>query len=195
MTIVIDAYNFIKYVTKTSFVSDQEIREWISTFKEYARFRNNTVIIVFDAGPGLYQMTEYYGKVTVIYSGQMKTADDVIQDFLQQNQGKDLLLVTSDREICVFAEKVNIVSVGSDDFYKIFNHVMSRQENYEQKIVHTLHKITDQELDDLDTLMEEGSRNLVHYQDHKQEQIPFRLRDGRKASKTDKRLLKKIEKI
>ena len=105
------------------------------------------------------------------------------------------MLVTSDREICVFADSVNIVSVGSDDFYKIFNHIMEQESEYEHEIVQTLHKTTVKEDADLDDLMEMGSRHLVNQKAEVDNEIPFRVRGGRKASKMDKNLLRKIEKI
>ena len=195
MVIIIDAYNFIKHIVGASFVSDREVRSWVDTFKEYARLRNNSVILFFDAGPGLYQIVEYYGKVTVIYSGQMQSADDAIKKWLREEQVQDVLLVTSDRDICSFADSINVASVGSDDFYKIFNHIMEQETYHEQQISQKIHKTAMGGTSDLDALMEQGSRHLVDKEVEKVIEVPFRVRNGKKASKMDKRLLKKIEKI
>ena len=195
MVIVIDAYNYIKHVSATSFVPESEIIDWIDRFKEYADKRHNQVILVFDAGPGDYKSSDRFGDVIVMYSGQMQSADDVIKDWLSDRRGQDILLVTSDREICDYANRIDIVSVGSQDFYRIFEHVMGQEEEYEQQVAQAIHKTTEQELEGLDKLMEVGSRNLVKEQIHRDETMDIRVRNGKKASREDKRLLRKIEKI
>ncbi len=192
MIIVIDAYNFIKHISQVTFVSDKEKQYWIKIFQKYGDMRGNDVLFVFDAGPGLYQVTEHYKRLTVVYSGQMQTADDVIKAWLQQRQGQDILLVTSDRDICAFANRVNIVSIGSDDFYQVFTQVMENQEVYEEKVAQTAYKVTEDQIEGLDELMEMGSRDLV---DRKEDEIVFRTRSNGKSSKFERKLLRKVEKI
>ena len=193
--IVIDAYNFIKQISSKQFVSDQEIRDWVDKFKEYVRLKNNEILLVFDAGPSIGRSQESHGNVKIIYSGQKQSADDVIKEWLDCNKECDVLLVTSDRDIRYFAEQLNIISVGSLDFYKIFNSVFQREVKYEQKIVHTLHKITDVQSQELDLLMEKSSRCLNSDIIHRDEIVPIRIRNGKKVAKQDKKILKKLEKI
>lgn len=195
MTIVVDGYNFIKHVIGASFLSDREIKHWLDTFHRYMTLRHNKVIVVFDAGPGYYKTTELHGDVTVLYSGQQQSADDLIKDWLQKHQGKDILLVTSDRDICDFASRLNLVSVGSDDFYRVFKSVMEQEDEYEQEISGMVHKISEDSTPELDELMEIGSRALVADDVHRDDSVPIRVRSGKKASKQSKKLMKKIEKI
>lgn len=194
MTIIIDAYNFIKHISKQSFVSDREIYVWIERFKDYVRLKANRIVLVFDAGPYMVPSDETYGNVTVVYSGQKYSADDIIKQWLVKNRDVDVLLVTSDREIRDFASEIDIASVGSDDFYKIFERVMHQELIYEQKVMHTLHKTSTVDSLELDELMERSSRFLG--KDVSREEVdPIRIRNGKKISKQDKRILKKLEKI
>ncbi len=201
MIIVIDAYNYIKSVTGQNFIDDRAAQQWIEIFKDYVRVRRNQIILIFDAGPGYYPSTERHGGVTVLYSGQRRTADDVIKDWLKAHPGADALLVSSDRELCHCADDANVASVGSYDFYKIFNYVMQHEHENEQKVAQTVYKTTNSENDgnagqsDLDRLMEEGSRGLVKGKVKKEQEGAPRVRGGKKASKPDKQIMRKIDKI
>ncbi len=195
MTIIVDAYNFIKQALGKTLISDAEIRGWINSFREYARLKNNQIILVFDAGPYAQRSFESHGHVSIIYSGHKQSADEVIKEWLSQNRERDILVVTSDREIRDFASGVDIVSVGSLDFYKIFNRVSQQEISYEQKIIHTLHKTTEDESSELDELMEKSSRYLTHDSMPREDAGIIRIRNGKKVSKQDKRILKKLEKI
>lgn len=195
MTIVIDAYNFIKHISGKTFISDKEIDDWIKKFKEYVRLKNNQIVLVFDAGPSIYQSRDIFGRLSVIYSGQKESADDVIKSWLMKWRDVEALVVTSDREIRDFASNLDVVSVGSDDFYKIFDRVMVQESHYEQKIMHTLHKTSNVQSSELDELMEKSSRFLGRDFVTREDVGTIRIRNGKKVSKQDKRILKKLEKI
>ncbi|MFA5998560.1 MAG: NYN domain-containing protein [Candidatus Babeliales bacterium] len=229
MIIVIDAYNYIKSVAGQTFIDDRTAQQWIDIFKEYVRVRHNPIILIFDAGPGYYPSTQRHGGVTVMYAGQQQTADDVIKVWLKAHPGADALLVSSDRELCHCADDARVASVGSYDFYKIFNHVMKQEQEFEQKVTQTVHKTGDlssslslprrvghsskataegssnknsseqnqglDQLEDLDRIMEEGSRGLMKGKIIKEHDAPPRVRGGKKVSKPDKHLMRKIDKI
>lgn len=199
MIIIIDAYNYIKSISAQRFTDEQSIVSWITTFQNYTRIRGNRVILVFDAGPSYFQTKESYGNVQVVYAGHQRTADDVIKDWIQENAGFDVLLVTSDRQIRDHGQRFQITSINSFDFHKVFNSVMQQEERSEQALQKTVYKMKNDELSDnneLDRLMEEGSRHLVAglvKSEHHESMV--RIRDGKKASKVDKSVMKKINKI
>lgn len=195
MIIVIDAYNFIKRISKHSFISDREKVAWMKRFQQYTQKRGNEVVLVFDAGPGYQEDLEEYTGLTVIYSGQMQIADDVIKRWLHQHVGQDILLVTSDREIRDVAHRLNIVSIQSHQFYDIFMQVMSQQDQYEQQVAQTIHKTTTNDSQGLDELMELGSRDLIQKSIEHDEIIVPRMSKSHTSSKVQRRLMKKIEKI
>lgn len=195
MLIIIDAYNFFKQIDSSGRVTQEFIKTWLLTFQRYITLRSNRVELVFDAGPYWYESIEYYGHLKVLYSGQGKTADAVIKKRLSEYQGKDILLITSDREICHYADELDIISIGSIDFYRIFQEVMARYESYEEQVSGTLYKTSATQSEELDKLMEQGSRGLVKTRVVNDELVEFRISNGKKSSKMDKRLLAKIEKI
>lgn len=195
MMIIIDAYNFIKQALGKTLVSEREMVDWIHTFREYTRLRNNDVQLVFDAGPFTHRSQDIYGRLTVIYSGHKLSADEVIQELLLHYKGSDVLLVTSDREVRDFAKKLDVISVGSQDFYKIFHRTLQREAVYEQKVMHTLYKTSSVESEELDRLMEQSSRYLSDVSMPREEKEQIRIRNDKKVAKQDKKIVKKLEKI
>ena len=198
MIILIDAYNFIKSISAHKFVDDRVIQSWIATFQNYMKLRGNKIILVFDAGPFFYQTRELHGAVELIYAGHEKTADDVLKIWVERNVGQDILLVTSDRQVRDHALNLSVVSISSQDFYKVFKSVMNQEELVEQKFSKTLHKMKkddDQNALGLDQLMEQASRNLVAGQFKNEYAEPVRIRENSKMSKTDRQIMKKIDKI
>lgn len=201
MIIIIDAYNYLKNVLRVSFVSQQEIQSCLQKYKKYTAMRNNQIIFVFDAGPYDQVTIEDRGKdVEIYYSGSWKSADDVIKDLILEKKHEDILLVTSDREICAFADVHHVISIGVLDFHEIWQVVMKTTQKKEKVLGNTITKISSQHNEYLDQLMEMGSRNLVNKDDGLynavEKAITFdMMTNNKKISKFDKKLLKKIHKI
>ena len=110
---------------------------------------------------------------------------------------QDILLVTSDRQIRDHAQNLQVVSISSQDFHKVFSLVIKQEHAREQVMQQTIHKTKSDEHNDqsLDQLMEQASRSLVAAQDKNEYDTVVRIRDGTKASKADKQIMKKIDKI
>ena len=201
MIIIIDAYNYLKNVLRVSFVSPYEIQNCMQRYKKYTLLRNNQVLFVFDAGPyDQVTIESSSSNVQVYYSGSWKSADDVIKDLILEKKQEDILLVTSDREICAFANAHDIISIGVLDFHEIFQVVMKTSQKQEKIAANTITKISTQDNEYLDQLMEIGSRNLVRkddglYQTVEKALILEMMTNNKKTSKFDKKLLKKIHKI
>lgn len=198
MIIIIDAYNFIKSISAHKFVDDHVVQAWIVTFQNYMKLRGNKIILVFDAGPFFTQTRQMHGGVEIMYAGHTQTADDVLKIWLERNVGQDLLLVTSDRQIRDHALNLSVVSISSQDFYKIFKSVMQHEEVVEQEFVKTVHKTkidAGAQDHDLDTLMEQASRTLVVEKMKNEYAEPVRIRESTKMSKADRQIMKKINKI
>ena len=195
MIIVVDAYNLIKSILKVTYIQEKQRNQFIKLFQQYVLLRENQAILVFDGGFDLYEDDYDYDHLTIMYSGQMHTADDVIKRILKERQGRDVLLVTSDRDICDYASQCNIESIGSVDFYEILQEVMMQQKQKKEKVSQGAHKTTDRSNDYIDDLMEEGSRVLEKKIQDQEVDFIVRIRDHKKISKKDRRLLKKIAKI
>lgn len=198
MIIMIDGYNFLKSITGTKFISEQQMRDWISYFEKYIGYKGNKVIVVFDAGPYLFASSDRYGAVEVWYAGQHQTADDWIKKWLSKNKEKDILLVSSDREIRDCAENLDVVSISSQDFYQLLDDLIEEQEHQQDIQMQSLHKTKQAEVSDayLDNLMEVGSRNIVSvYKENEYTHETGRVSKNKQTSKADKVFLRKINKI
>jgi len=195
--IVVDGYNFLKSITGSKFIGDRVMHDWIATFQKYIHLRGNEVVLVFDAGPSFYPTIERHGSVEVVYVGQHQTADDFLKNWLVKKQDSDVLLVTSDREIRNWADTLHVASVSSQDFNRLFVDVMKHEERQLGVLQQTMYKTKMHRASDaaLDDLMEQGSRDLVGGNIKTEYEGVFRVRDGKKASKTDKSIMKKINKI
>jgi len=195
--IVIDGYNFLKSVTGTKFINDMVLNSWLLRFQEYVQVRHNKVVVVFDAGPYFFQMQEMVGLVEVWYSGQSQSADDLLKNWLQKNKNSDLLLVTSDRDVRQWAELLNILSINSQDFYKIFTDVMQREQVQNKAFHASIFKTKKNDPFDekLDFLMDQGSKNLVQDIIKNGPSNSIRLSNRKKISKLDSLIMKKIDKI
>ena len=124
MIILIDAYNLFKTVLHVKFISDQQRIQFLQLFEKYAQLRpNNQVILVFDAGQDFYEIEQNYKHITLLYSGAMQIADDVIKKKLYELQSYDILLITCDRELRRYAANYQIESLGSLEFYKILQEI------------------------------------------------------------------------
>lgn len=199
MIILIDAYNFIKSVTICKFVDEKTIQSWILQFKSYAACRKNSIILIFDAGPMSFQTKENHGLVQVVYAGWQKTADDAIKNWLDCNKGKDVLLVTSDRQIRQYASNLSVTSISSQDFFTIFQE-KSIQEVAEEimvkGLIYKIHQNAPENDQDLDELMEAASRNVLVQKDESEySQNSWRDANHAGKNKSSKALDKKIKKL
>ena len=195
MIILIDAYNLFKTVLHSQFVQKVERTRFLNLFEQYAAMRSHEIILVFDGDSDVYELLDRYQLIRIYYSGYKQTADDLIKKKLKLLQGKDVLLVTSDRDIRQFAKQYSVESIGSQEFYKILQSVMQRKEQQQVIIAQTIHKTSQDENIELDALMEMGSRKLITKE--QDQQVRYTMQDGSKKydSKKDKKLLKKIVKI
>ncbi|MBP6869495.1 NYN domain-containing protein [Candidatus Babeliales bacterium] len=195
MIILIDAYNLFKTVLHAQFVQKAERVRFLNLFEKYATMRSHEIVLVFDGGSDVHELLHNYDLIKIYYSGYNQSADDLIKKKLKIYQGKDVLLVTSDRDIRQFAKQCSIESIGSQEFHKILQSVMNRKEQQEVVIAQTIHKTSSTDNAALDTLMELGSRRLVPKDQDKE--VRFVMDDASKKydSKKDKKLLKKIVKI
>jgi predicted RNA-binding protein with PIN domain len=195
MLIIIDAYNYMKMVSGETHISQKLEKEFMNQFEKYVQARGNRLMVVFDAGPGLYKEHQQIGAIQIIYSGQMQSADDVIIEYLQAHVGEDILVVSSDREIREAAKNCNIVSVNSPDFHIIFKTVLELHKKHDYQITKQAVKTNNECNDTIDQLMEAGSRNIVS---NFKKELPFfsrHVKNNKKTSKNDAWTMKKINKI
>jgi len=196
MIIFIDAYNLLKTVLHVQFISDAQRLQFLQLFEKYAQLRpGNQVLLIFDGGPDIYESSNRYQHIQILYAGIMQSADDIIKKKIVQYKSYDVLLVTCDRELRRYAAQYQIESLGSVEFYKILQNIVYRQDKKEEIIAQTICKTTHEKNEELDMLMEVGSRKLVMKEQDKEVKVKFRSNNDMQVAKKDKKLLKKIVKI
>ncbi len=191
MIIVIDGYNVLKQVDANRKIGKEERGQFIQMLSNYHHRKKHAIVLVFDGGPCTWPSKEVIAKVKVVYSGFKKTADAVIMDYIKNNHAKDVLLVSSDNELARYAQKFDLVSIGSEEFYYLLQEALR---NPFEEAVEDVHVEIDESIEDLDELMQAGSSTVpVKAEDQLHQETP--LSSKRKSSKQERALLKKLQKL
>ncbi len=190
MNILIDGYNLLKQLL-SKHITDRE-REWFhERAREYAREKGHALYIVYDAGPYNRQTKETHGRVTTIYSGHKDSADDVIKDYLDRNVLKNLLVITTDRELNAYADQYGIPSIDSLDFYEFMkNRTTPVIAGYKKSSGQAKKLHPEQENLELDALMQEGTTILQYKQELEEDDD-----EGYDFSKKERRLMRVVKKL
>lgn len=205
MHIIVDAYNVLKAVSAEKMISNDCRKQFVRALSKYAQVKKHSLIVVFDgAEPWVagahYHDVEKHALVDVLYSGGGKSADECIKQLLAQARTKDALLVSSDRDLNMFAASLGIPSIGSVTFHGIlenfFSHKNDVKKNGQSVIIKTS---TDQDVL-TDTLMQNASKqsnNDKEKIDFVELDNGFSVGGGKKQtdSRIEKKLLQKIKKL
>ena len=195
MIIIVDGYNLLRSVPpyqKT--ISDKERRHFIVTLNNYAKLKGNKIILVFDGDSYDRPAKEKIGVVWVVYSGYDMNADDYIKKYIQLHYIKDLLLVSSDRELNNYAATFKVPSIDSEIFYRIIK---------ESKAHHALHAIKNQQYvkiatetsHDVDSIMKNASTIVPEKAEDNEMAHKARASKKHHLDKTERSLLKKVRKL
>lgn len=121
--IIIDGYNLLHVSPKLT-VRREELLEnarsrLIEKLSHYKQQKNVSISVVFDGWKGGMptQSQEISRGIKIIYSKLGEKADEVIKRMIADSS-KEIVIVSSDREIRDFAEKHNTVSISSLEFEK-----------------------------------------------------------------------------
>jgi predicted RNA-binding protein with PIN domain len=164
---------------------------------DYAAKKGHRIVLVFDGGSCHWPYKEKKGAVLVVYSGIHESADDYIRSYIRDHQGDDMLLVSSDRALCMWASGHEIPSLGALDFYALVVHQTDalRQESatcHAEAIVKTSGGASSEEID---RLMYEGSVGIVCKEEDATEKKGGRTCTTHRCSKRERNLLKKVKKL
>lgn len=114
MIVLLDAYNILKQTQPTREISDAQRRAFIDRVERYAHARDHAVFIVFDGGTGRFPSKSNRGPVQVIYSGTQQSADDVVKRLCAEYAQKQVVVVSSDRQVCAYASLKGAVCLDAD---------------------------------------------------------------------------------
>ena len=119
--LLIDGYNLIRRSAslgaQDKFALELGRDALLERLRQYKRYRGHRITVVFDAGSKPLPAPEHIQQkgIKLIYSAQGETADSVIKRICQK-EGRNVLVVTSDRELASYAERLGSVAMDSEDF-------------------------------------------------------------------------------
>jgi len=194
--IIIDGYNVLKQVGKGETISEQQRRSFIKQLAAYQKIRSHKkIIVVFDAGPSTWPSQEKVHGISVVYSGTERTADDYINSFLQEQKEKahNMILVSSDRQLCEWASDYEVASIDAHEFYDLVQQAIRPPKIFKetgQKAV----KIAQDSTPELDELMRQASTK-VQAKKEDMYTADSESKNSDKLSKKDRALLRKLKKL
>lgn len=193
MIILIDAYNVLKQKIGTDYINADQQRQFVEQLRDYAHAKKHELIVVFDGGSYNWPYESKKKNVTIIFSGERATADDVIKKVLDRIDFQNTVLVSSDRELRAHAAAVRVPSIAAEDFTRI---MLSKDDNLVRVTpdVKQLKKETETKNQDLDSLMEKASR-IVIYKDEDLQAVPVKQKNGYTLSKKEKKLKRVLKKL
>jgi predicted RNA-binding protein with PIN domain len=120
--LIIDGYNLIRQSPWLSLLDVRDLEAGrealLQTLSDYRRRRpQHKITVVFDGwqGGSLQESRDLCQGVVVIYSRRGERADEVIKRFLTREKRK-VVMVSSDRELQDFAERVGATWVAAGQF-------------------------------------------------------------------------------
>jgi predicted RNA-binding protein with PIN domain len=201
MIILIDAYNLLHaFPSHAKTLTDSKRAQFIKRLSRYGRIKKHSMVLVFDGGLNQWPSTDKIHEVQIIYSGTRFSADDCIKQYLSEHCTKDILLVSSDRELNDFAQRLNIPSIDSPAFYYILQEAVQQSNKTNRSAGDFVKMVRKEENEkesgpqhDIDALMMEASKILpVKSEDVVQDD---RREKSKQVSKQERILLKKLHKL
>jgi len=196
MKLLIDGYNLLKYIYGPS-IGEQQRRAYTQTINSYARSSQSIKPwIIYDGGSEARPTQEVYGLVTIVYVGWKLTADDYIQDYIntKRHNHEELLLVSSDRQLALYADQHMIPSIDAALFWRLVQRKSTRRTPMQKDSMHTRTvKLSTTHNPDLDELMYNTHSVMPNKDDF--EEVTSLIRNTHTTSKTETKLLNIIKKL
>lgn len=195
MVILIDGYNVLKQIYDGQMISEQQRLSFVKQLALYKRLRSHKKItIVFDGGPSPWPLQEKIRGINIVYAGVSRTADEYIDSFIQEHKAKtaNMLLVSSDLQLCKFASDYGVSSINASEFYNVLQERLrpakKRKRNNQPAV-----KTADNSSPDVDALMQEASKHVILKEENVEPE--WQAEPDKKPSKQERALLKKIQKL
>ncbi len=147
MSIIVDGYNFIGR-SREFMLNDMAARDKVIYLMGlYCAKAKKTLTLVFDGNNLAHQVDRKrrYGRVMVIYTSPMYTADDVIKKMLKAQEPrfrKTMLIVSSDQEIIDFARAHDTPVMRSEEFEREISKLLDAPEQVDRVNV----RVSDEEV-------------------------------------------------
>ena len=208
MIVLIDGYNVLKQISSATHknaahgnalhgtavhISSAQRRVFINRLHEYALRHGHQIFLVFDGTVADDDYVPSSRSLSVLYSGHTKNADLVLKKLCTRYKGYEVVLVSSDRDVCAYASLCGIACLDALMFYKLLVHkaptstttTLKSQGNAVKRFGHE----SNQEVDEL---MQQASKVLVVKQE---DGAVTREKNAQMLSKKDKKLKKLVNKL
>jgi predicted RNA-binding protein with PIN domain len=160
----------------------------------YARLKNVSIELVFDGGPYGLPDRVSVKNIVVSHSGAQESADDLIKSLIHAYKGREVLLVSTDRELGRYASSHGVEAIDSADFYRLVRKALAEVEETPKKGSKDLVKMTKKVDPELDALMAEFTVTIK--KGPPEDPVLEKRGTGKmKASKRERLLEKKIRKL
>lgn len=118
MRLIIDAYNVLKAgKSKDLHVGESATRQFLDLVRAYAQLKHHEPLVIFDGGTSRWPERFTINGVKVAYSGSQASADHlIIEELARCKHPEDVAVVSSDREICDFAQARSIICIEALGF-------------------------------------------------------------------------------
>lgn len=192
MVLVIDAYNVLKSSGLHEYIEDNDQERFIRLLGKYGKRKEHAIVIVFDGGHYIHPFRATRHGATVVYSGMKESADTYIKRYLRENKERDLLLISSDRELALLASQLGVISMNAIEFYELVRQEMRREHapSSNQPAV----KLTDREQPELDMLMYASGTPRAKSDDVAPD-AKQKTKKPHILSKAERAMMKKIKKL
>lgn len=193
MIVLIDGYNLLKRIHGVA-CTEKERSAFVNLMGNYVRKRiHNKVLIFFDAGPCVYPQEEKQKGIPIFFSGEHKTADDLIMEYITEHKNKELLVVTYDREIKEYARAHAIETIEPELFYQRVKTIIAPTVQSNKADI-TIKKLTQEEDPELDYLMHSYSKILPQesYEHDENKNMRIRSQTMTKKEKREKKMWEKL---
>ena len=192
MILVIDGYNVLKRALLKKHIDEQARNKFIKQLCRFAKKRGHKIKLIFDGGPMDFPTKEKIGGIHVIYVGANEIADDYIKRYIEDHRSLDILLISSDNDICRTAKRVGIEAIDSKEFYEIMLSHLQKSENQKEVRETKAIKTSPDQNQEFDELMQEATKVI----EYKSEDFALQGRTKSKMlSKKERKKLKQIKKL
>lgn len=208
MIVIIDGYNLLHAIFPAArgkeLPKDHFIRQ-LGHYHELRRATIDEIIIVFDAGPFGHATREVHHGVVVMHSGQKSNADHWIVEYVERYRGKELIVISKDRQLVKLCEAAGALSLGVEEFYQLMKAALLAEgeqladfglsseiekfdDNGDEELYGGLSKRA------LDMLMEEGSMGVKPKTEADSPSVKEKGK-GHRPSKDEKKWIKIVKKL
>ena len=133
MHLLIDGYNLLHIAHSLTRLNSNQLRQerdrLIDQLSAYQKVKPSPITLVFDGWLGGWttEQREIKRGIEVIYSRLGEKADEVIKRLVRE-EGSAAIVITSDRDISRFAERMGAAVIPSDQFQEKLEHASGRSE-------------------------------------------------------------------